>query len=84
MAIDLSSVNKHSSATLLWSAVLFCCLGGIWLGEGIQELAREKSTYNWIVSFFFGVVFVAYGVFWAAMLKHRLTHDTTAKPASRN
>jgi hypothetical protein len=84
MAIDLSSVERHSSGKLLFSAVSFACMGGIGLGEGIQQSLKERSTQNWIVSFIFGLAFLAFGIFWAVILMRRLVASPKEQPVARS
>jgi uncharacterized membrane protein YbhN (UPF0104 family) len=69
--MDLSRVNKHSNRTLAFSAVFWSCSGGLWLGQGIQQLVHAKWEYTWIASFLMGLAFLAYGIFWSVMLVRR-------------
>ena len=66
--VDLSVVKKHSPRNLTISSVAWSCIGGVELGRGVQQLMGSHSQFGWTVSFLFGTVFLAYGIFWAVML----------------
>jgi hypothetical protein len=78
--MDLSSVNKHSPARLLSMAVFWSCIGGVWLGEGIQQFLRERFSYSWASYVLLGSVSVAFGIFWAVMLMRRIGHASKERP----
>jgi hypothetical protein len=74
--MDLSVMDKHSSRRLAFSAVFWSCLGGIEIGQGIQQILARALNYPWIVPFLMGFAFLAYGIFWAVMLVRRIGSTT--------
>lgn len=75
--MDLTIVKKHSSRNLVFSAMLWSCLGGLEIGRGIQQLLSQKWLYNWIVSFLIGAAFLGFGIFWAVLLLRRIDSTST-------
>jgi hypothetical protein len=67
----LDVVNKHSARGLGITAVVFCSIGGIGLGRGIEELIHTNGRFGWIASTLMGSAFLAYGAFWVVMLVRR-------------
>jgi len=82
--MDLSIINKHSSRSLAFSVVFWSCLGGLWLGMGIDELIDARLQYHWIWSLMFGAAVLAMGIFYAVMLLRRTTPSSSPTPVTRS
>jgi hypothetical protein len=77
--IDHKDVKRHSPRTLGFSAVSWACIGGIWLGHGIEQLIHRRSEYDWTTSLLLGSAFLLYGIYWVVML---IRHATTSRTAT--
>lgn len=78
--MDLSAVSKHSASSLAISTVFWSCLGGVDIGQGIQRTIHSYNSYNWVLDFLFGSVFLALGIFWAVILVRRVKATTAGSP----
>ncbi|MFZ1972055.1 MAG: hypothetical protein WAU89_04370 [Candidatus Acidiferrales bacterium] len=61
--MNLARINKNSSKSLGFSAVLFSCFGGIEFGFGIRQLVTARVRFDWIGSLLLGSAFLLYGIF---------------------
>lgn len=73
--MDLSIVSKQSSRNLAISTVFWSCLGGVEIGNGIQQALTNYHSFRWINSFLFGATGVALGILWAVILLRRVNPE---------
>ena len=70
--MGLSIVSKHSLRNLAISTVFWSCVGGAEIGIGIQQTLTDYHSFRWVNWLVFGVVFLAFGIFWAVRLLRRV------------
>lgn len=78
--MDLSTVSKHSSQGVAFSAAFFSCMGGIEIGRGLNQLQAARFQYDWIGSFLVGAAFLGFGIFWAVILVRRARSAEVVRP----
>jgi hypothetical protein len=66
--INLIVRGKYSPRLLAFSAVFWSCLGGFFIGRGLELSLRARSQYDWIFSLLLGVVYLLFGIFWSVKL----------------
>jgi hypothetical protein len=69
--MDLGIVSKQPTRNLAIVTVSWSCLGGVEIGNGIQQTLTNYHSIRWMNSFLFGAACVAFGIFSAVTLLRR-------------
>jgi hypothetical protein len=76
--MDLSSVNKRSTRSLVFTAIFCWFCGGYYLADGIHRLVRDRLAYKWPGSFLFCLAWLGVGIFYTVMLLRRIPSGSSA------
>jgi hypothetical protein len=68
----LNVVNRHSARALGLEAVLFCSVGGVFLGYAAAEVLFYGPPIRAFGFFVLGMASLAWGIFWVRTLMGRI------------
>jgi hypothetical protein len=74
--MDLSSVNKRSTRSLVFTAIFFWFFGGYYLADGIHRLVQTRLAYRWPGSFLLCLAYLGVGILYTVMLLRRIPSDS--------
>jgi hypothetical protein len=75
--MDLSSVHKRSTRSLVFTAIFFWFFSGCWVVDGLDRLGHDRLAYRWVSSFLFCSVYLGMAIFSTVMLLRRIPSDST-------
>jgi hypothetical protein len=61
--MDLSSIHKRSTRSLVFTVIFCWFFGGYYVADGVQRLLHDRLAYRWPSSFLFCSAYVAIGIF---------------------
>jgi hypothetical protein len=82
--MDLSSIHRRSTRTLVFTAIFFWFFGGFYLADGIQRLVQDKLAYKWPGSFLICSAYLGVGIFYTVMLLRRIPSNSEPSHALSN
>lgn len=80
--MDLSSVHKRSTRSLVFTEIFFWFFAGCYFLEGIDRLGHNRLDYKWVSSFLFCSVYVGMGIFNTVILLRRIPSDASHEHSS--
>jgi hypothetical protein len=74
--MDLSSINKRSTRSLVFTEIWFWLFAGYFVADGLDRLVHDRFAYRWVSSFLFCTVYVGMGVLNTVILLRRIPSDS--------
>jgi hypothetical protein len=74
--MDLSSVHKRSTRSLVFTLIFCWFFGGYYVADGVQRLLQDRLAYRWPSSFLFGSAYIGVGIFFTATLLRRIPSES--------
>jgi hypothetical protein len=80
--MDLSSVHKRSTRSLVFTLIFCWFFGGYYVADGTQRLLQDRLAYRWPSSFLLCSAYVGIGIFFTVMLLRRIPSDAPGGQSS--